>query len=327
MSTSIKINVLITALIAATNHPLDTQAQDNSELQLHYSNHYNHKWIDIDGVQAHYVESGKGDPFVLVHGGGASSSGEANYYDVIGPLGKMFHVIAPDVVGFGYTSPRGPEDYSGKSQGAFLVKFIEALNVGPVFLNGNSHGGYLVQYVAHERPDLVKRLIITNSLNGTFRIPPLPEGTSYIYAPGGHQYKERTIEQTKQTLENFYFHKDLVTDHRVQLVHDIYMRNYKYADMRGKAVSYSVEALNENLSYKGKHITEWAHKLSMPLLLMWSEPGSEISWGLSHFFRVPGAEMHLLPWSGHHLFADQRDRWIQVVTDWLSQEPPAPPSP
>ena len=86
-------------------------------------------------------------------------------------------------------------------------------------------------------------------------------------------------------------------------------------------------AINENLSYKGKHITEWAHKLSMPLLLMWSEPGSEISWGLSHFFRVPGAEMHLLPWSGHHLFADQRDRWIQVVTDWLSQEPPAPPSP
>ena len=269
---------------------------------------------------------GQGAPFVLIHGGGASSSGEVNYYDVIGPLGKKFHVIAPDIVGFGYTAPRGAQDYSGKAQGDHLVRFIEALDVGPVYLNGNSHGGYLVQYAALERPDLVRRLVITNSLNGTFPIPELPEGASYIYAPGGHQYSARTVEQTRASLARFYFHEDLVTEERVQLVHDIYMRNYGYADKRGRAVSYSVEASNTNLSYKGKHITEWAGELQMPVLLMWSEPGSKIEWGVAHFFRIPGAEMHLFPWSGHHLFADQRDRWLQVVTSWLNNEPARRPN-
>jgi 2-hydroxy-6-oxo-6-(2'-aminophenyl)hexa-2,4-dienoate hydrolase len=124
---------------------------------------YKVSYILVDGVKAHYIEAGTGDPLVLIHGGGAGSSGEANYGDVVVPLGKNFHAIAPDVIGFGFTEARGPEDYSGRAQGDFLVKFIEELDVGPVFLAGNSHGGFLSQYVAHGRPELVRRLIIINN--------------------------------------------------------------------------------------------------------------------------------------------------------------------
>ena len=290
------------------------------EPNLRETEDYKHSWIDVDGIKTHYVEAGGGPPFLLVHGGGASSSGEANYFDVIAPLSKTFHVIAPDVVGFGYTTPGGPEHYSGEAQGDHLTSFVESLDVGPVFMNGNSHGGFLVQYVALKRPDLVKRLVLTNSLNGTFRIPELPEGTPYIYAPGGHQYHERTVEDTRASLEAFYRHEELVTDERVNLVHDIYLRNHAYADARGRTVSASVESLNKNLSYQGKHITEWAGQLEMPVLLLWSEPGSKVEWGVAHWFRIPGAEMHLFPWSGHHVMADQRDRWVRVVTEWLLNE-------
>ena len=287
--------------------------------------HYKHSWIDVDGVNTHYIEAGEGEPVVLVHGGLAWSSGEANYGDVIGPLGKHFKAIALDMIGFGYTTPRGPQDYAGQAQADFLIRFIDALDVGPVFLAGNSHGGFLTQYVAHERPDLVRKLIITNSLNGTNPIPPQPEGRRYIYGPGGHQHQSQTVEQIRNMLERYYDHKDLVTEKRVQLVYDIHQKNYEFADERDKAVSHSVEATNENLSYKGKHISEWAGELEMPVLLLWSEPGSKIDWGLSHFFKIPGAEMHLFPWSGHHLFTDQGDRWVQVVTNWLKNEPARPP--
>ena len=57
------------------------------------------------------------------------------------------------------------------------------------------------------------------------------------------------------------------------------------------------------------------------MLLLWSEPGSKINWGLAHFFKIPGVEMHLFPWSGHHLFVDQSERWAQVVINWLKNEP------
>jgi pimeloyl-ACP methyl ester carboxylesterase len=91
----------------------------------------------------------------------------------------------------------------------------------------------------------------------------------------------------------------LVTHYYENLV-----KTVDYNDKRGKNVNYSVEAANRNLSYKGKHISEWGSELKIPLMLLWSEPGSKIEWGLNHFFRVPGSEMHLFPWSGHGLHRD-----------------------
>ena len=282
---------------------------------------YRHASIDVDGVEAHYIEAGEGEPFLLIHGGLAWSSGEANYAE----LSEHFRVIAPDVIGFGRTAPRGARDYSGQAQGDFLIGFIEALGLVPVSLTGNSHGGFLAQYIAHKRPDLVCRLVITNSLNGTVPIPSLPEGGGYIYAAGGHQYQAMTKDEIHTMLLSYYQHRELVTEARVDLVVDNYQRNWEYAHARGTAVSSSVDVLNRNLSYEGKHISERAKELQMPVLLMWSEPGSKIEWGLAHFLAVPGAEMHLLPWSGHHLFTDQSARWAQVVTDWLTNDPARPP--
>ena len=282
---------------------------------------YRHGTVDVDGVSAHYIEAGEGDPFVLIHGGLAWSSGEANFADVMEPLSKHFHVIAPDNIGFGRSTPRGERDYSGEAQASFLIGVIEALDLGPVFLMGNSHGGFLAQYITHARPNLVRKLVITNSLNGTVRIPELPEGSSYIYAPGGHQYRAQTKEEIRAMLERYYAHPELVTDERVELVYDNYARNWEYAHARGSTVSSSVEALNRNLSYRGRHISAWAPELDLPVLLMWSQPGSQIEWGLAAFFAIPGAEMHILPWSGHHLFTDQSERWARVVTEWLLSEP------
>jgi pimeloyl-ACP methyl ester carboxylesterase len=302
-------------LAAARDRPLQQDEPQFSEGKA-----YKHRWIDVDGVRTHYLEAGSGPTFVLVHGALPWESAEVNYGDVIGGLSKHFHVIAGDMVGYGYTKPRGPQDYTGQAQGEFLIHFMDALRLGPVFLTGSSHGGFLTQYVAHERPNMVKKLIITNSLNGTSaNRPPMSEAEK-------QPLPSQTKEQIRNMLERYYKHKDLVTEERVRLVHDVYQRNYKYSTLRSQTVFPSVERYNQNLSYKGKHISEWGGQLKMPLLLVWSEPGSRIEWGLEHLARVPGSEMHILPWSGHHLFTDQSARWVQIVTDWLLNAPARPPN-
>ncbi len=309
---------------SATRHadafPETMVTSGQSEPRFQDNKNYKHHWMDVDGVKAHYIEAGSGPVLILVHGALAWSSAEANYGNVVGPLSKHFRVIAPDVVGFGYTAPRGPQDYTGQAQGDFLIHFIEALHLGSIFIEGNSHGGFLTQYVVLERPGLVKKLIITNSLDGTSPNRPPMSDTEKI------PLQSQTEDQIRQMLLRYYKHSDLVTDERVRLVHDIYQRNYKYYNSRNAAVFTSNERYNQNLSYKGKHISEWGAQLKIPLLLVWSEPGSRLEWGLGYLARVPGSEMHILPWSGHHLFTDQSARWAQVVTDWLLNEPPRPPN-
>lgn len=286
---------------------------------------YRHRWIKVEGINAHYIEAGTGDPLILIHGGLPWSSGENNYSEVVGPLSDNFHVIAPDMPGFGYTAHRGPKDFSEQAKGDFLISLVIKLNLGPIFLAGNSIAGFCVQYLAHEHPDLVKKLIIINSLGGSSPIPELPEGKSYIFEPR-KRYKKLSIEDIKEMLLKYYTHKDLVTDERVKRTYEMYLRNYNYTNRKNTAVNYSVEASNNNRSYKGRHISEWANELKMPVLLTWSEPGSKIEWGLNLFHKIPGCEMHLFPWSGHHLFTDQSERWVSVVTNWLKKKPALPPN-
>ncbi len=179
--------------------------------------------------------------------------------------------------------------------------------------------------MAHNRPDLVKRLIISNSLNGTHPIPPIPEGQRYIYAAGGHQWKTPSRERISERLSQ-HFEPDEITEELITRYYENMKKTVDYNDKRGKTVSYSVEAANVNLSYNGRHISEWGSELKMPVMLLWSEPGSKIEWGLRHFFKVPGCEMHLFPWSVHGLHRDQVERWVQIVTVWLSDETARPPN-
>jgi pimeloyl-ACP methyl ester carboxylesterase len=279
-------------------------------------------WIDVDGVHTRYIEAGDGDPFVLIHGGGFWGTGWGPTIDY---LSDHFHAISPDIIGAGMTLGRGPEDYSGQAQGEFLIKFIEKIDLGPVYLSGQSHGGYLSQYIAHRRPDLVRRLIISNSLNGTHPIPPLPEGKIYVYGLKGHQYKKPTLQDIRRFLERYYEPED-ITDEMIKTKHKYLVKAREFADKRGKTVSFNPDASNINLSYRGKHISKWASELKIPVMLLWSEPGSKIDWALSHFFKVPGCEAHFFPWSGHGLHRDQVERWVQVATNWIMNPTAQPPN-
>ncbi len=287
--------------------------QNSKRPQLKDMMGYKQSWIDVDGVDTHYIEAGKGTPIVFVHGYGASSSGELNYGSVIAPLGKDFHTIAPDIVGFGYTTPRGTKDYTGQAQGDFLIRFLETLDVGPVHLGGNSHGGFLVQYVAHKRPDLIDRLIIINSMNGTY-----PRADDLTVTVGTRSYPSHTMDETRASIKRSGYN---FTEERVKKYHETYERNRVYHKERTSAEYNTGKNCNKNHSYKGKHIKEWAGELKMPVLLLWSQPGSRLSWGVDHFFKIPGAEMHVFPWCAHHIQTSQTDRFVQVLTNWLQNEP------
>jgi len=282
---------------------------------------YQHSRIDVDGVSAHFIEAGEGHPFVLLHGGGAGSCGETSYGDVVGPLGETFHAIALDNVGYGRTEARGPEDYWGQAQARFLIRFIETLDEGPVFVAGHSYGGFVSSYAALERPDLVERLILIDSLGGTFPIRPTLEGRGYFSGPAGVEVNEPTLDGTREKLKRYYFHQDVITDERVELRYEIASRNYEYAKRRSEVTGASLEAASKNRTYQDRHIADWADQLEMPVLLTWSSMHSHIHWGIYYLTRNPNAEMHIFPWSGHPVQTDQKDRWLEVVTGWLTNEP------
>jgi 2-hydroxymuconate-semialdehyde hydrolase len=273
-----------------------------------------HRYFDVQGMRVHCLEAGAGETVVLVHGGLVWCCAEMTYGAVLRPLSRAMHVLAVDLPGYGLTDTRGTRVWTATEQGEFLVTFLRQLQ-RPVHLAGNSHGGWLVQYVTHEAPEIVRRLVIINSLNGTSWIP---TGFSLPLLP-----PQRPSEaEVRRELAGFYVHQDIVTAERVQRTHDYVVLHYNEAKARQDALGHTPAEWNRNLIYKGSHISEHAGALRAPVLLTWSREnrGASPADAVAFYNRLNTAEMHVFTGAGHHVMTEYPERWTAVVRDFLSSD-------
>lgn len=101
-------------------------------------------------------ETGHGRPLVLLHGVGAN---RAIWRRVTPALAEDHHVIAPDLPGFGESSPAG-EGFELDTAAAALADRLAQCAGEPFDLLGNSLGGAVALSLASVRPDLVRRLVL-----------------------------------------------------------------------------------------------------------------------------------------------------------------------
>jgi len=108
-----------------------------------------------DGLRYVYLEGGKGEPLMLLHGFGADKD---NFTPVAGYLTKHYRVIIPDHIGFGESAHPVDADYSPPEQAKRLRVFAHALGVTSMHLGGSSMGGHIAMTYAALYPEEVKSL-------------------------------------------------------------------------------------------------------------------------------------------------------------------------
>ncbi|MVU80671.1 alpha/beta fold hydrolase [Nocardia sp. ET3-3] len=116
--------------------------------------------VRVGGRQIYFIEAGTGPTVVLLHGGGPGASGESNYSRNIEALAQCFHVIVPDMPGYGRSSKWiDPADPFGDLAGS-VGGLLDELGIASAHLIGNSYGGAAALRLAMDRPDKVNRLIL-----------------------------------------------------------------------------------------------------------------------------------------------------------------------
>jgi len=127
------------------------------------------------GARIRFVEAGDGRPLLLVHDYLAS---RVAWDDVLPRLSERFHVIAPDLPGFGESEKPPPSRYRYDFD-AFcesLVDLVAALGLGRVSLCGHALGGAVALTLAAAHPHIVEKLVLVNPLV----YPPRPDALSRI---------------------------------------------------------------------------------------------------------------------------------------------------
>ncbi|MEB3022117.1 alpha/beta fold hydrolase [[Mycobacterium] crassicus] len=160
------------------------------------------------GIRTNYLTAGTGEPVVLIHGSGPGVTAYANWRLTIPDLAKQFRVLAPDMVGFGYSERPDDVSYDVQTWADQVVGFLDALSIPKASLVGNSFGGAIALRVATGHPDRVDRLVLMGSVGVPFRI------TAGLDAAWGY---EPSVENMRRLLDVFAYSRELVTDELAQV--------------------------------------------------------------------------------------------------------------
>jgi 3-oxoadipate enol-lactonase len=113
-----------------------------------------------DELSIHYLERGRGEPLLLVHGLGGSG---ADWAFQVAALEHRFRIIVPDLPGSGHSLPPRSEYTIAGFAGA-LWQLMDHLKIAQPNIVGFSLGGAVALEMATLRPACVPKLGLINSL-------------------------------------------------------------------------------------------------------------------------------------------------------------------
>ena len=114
------------------------------------------KTLTLPGGETYvYLEGGRGEPTLLLHGFGANKD---NFTLVARYLKNSCHIIAPDHIGFGESSHPEDVSYSALAQAKRLHQFVQKLGLSEIHIGGSSMGGHIAMTYAALYPEEVKSM-------------------------------------------------------------------------------------------------------------------------------------------------------------------------
>lgn len=121
-----------------------------------FESHY----FDVGGAQMHYLDEGRGEPIVLLHG---NPTWSFYYRELVLGLRDRHRVIVPDHVGCGLSDKPGRYPYTLSTHIGNLERLLAHLGVEGVTLGVHDWGGPIGLGWAVRHPKLVARLVIFNT--------------------------------------------------------------------------------------------------------------------------------------------------------------------
>lgn len=264
------------------------------------------KSVSAAGILTNYHDVGEGAPVVMIHGSGPGVSAWANWRLNIGPLAQSRRVIAPDMVGFGFTERPANAAYGKELWLTHLLGFLDALGLEQIDLVGNSFGGGLALAFALRHPGRVRRLVLMGSVGLSFPITPGLDAV-WGYTP--------SLDNMKALLDIFAFSRALVTDELAELR---YAASTRPGFQESFSAMFPVPRQNgvDSLASTPEDIATLPHQT----LILHGREDKVIPVEVSErlFTLIPRAELHLFGQCGHWTQIEHGPRFNALVAEFLS---------
>lgn len=123
--------------------------------------------IHANGIDLHYVDRGKGEPLLLVHGIGGCGGQMGAIADA---LAQNYRLIIPDLRGHGW-STGSANSFTTLNASEDLAALLNSLGLRRVRAIGVSAGGMVLLHLATREPDRISSMVLVSTA------PRLPDQT------------------------------------------------------------------------------------------------------------------------------------------------------
>jgi pimeloyl-ACP methyl ester carboxylesterase len=267
--------------------------------------------IVANGIRTNYIEAGDPSlpPLILIHGSGPGVTAFANWNGVIPALSEHFHVLAPDMVGFGYTEvPKDVTDFTLDFWVDHIIGFLDALGIGQASFIGNSYGGALSLAVAARHPDRVRRFALMGAAGLKFE---MSEGLLNVW---GYEPSEANM---RKLMETFAYNPGLVTDAIVLSRHNASIRPGSH-EAFSRLFPEPRQAKLDRLATPEDDI----RSIQAPALIVHGREDVIVPVDVAYRFSalLPHSELHVFGECGHWTQIEKKDRFVEVVLPFLKAE-------
>ena len=294
--------------------PLDRISSD-----YNFAPHY----VDVFGSRMHYIDEGKGDPILLVHG---NATWSYVWRNVIPHLTPYARCVAPDLIGFGL-SDKPDIEYQWTEQADYLEEFIRKLGLKNITLVLNDFGISLAMRYAMRHERNVKGMAFFEGVFKTFKS--LEEAYTPDFRPLFKQF--RTGGEGGQgyqlLVDQNLFIEQLLPRAAGRELSEEELRRYRqpFRELRSRipiwrfARSVPIGGEPKDVWIAMTEAVEWFRQTNLPKLLFYATPGGLVTeefveWCRQNLKNLEvahvGPGVHYLTETSPHVIGRELVKWI-----------------
>jgi pimeloyl-ACP methyl ester carboxylesterase len=276
--------------------------------------------LTINGHRVACRTAGDGPVLLLVHGMAGSS---ATWSRVIPALAERFTIVAPDLLGHGWSArPRG--EYSLGAHANVLRDVLNALGHDRATFVGQSLGGGVVMQMAYQFPERCERLVLVSSgglgrevslLLRALTFPITEQVFRLVCNPGVRAAADRMADWLRQL------------GIQVTPAAEEMWRSYvSLADADRRWAFF--RTLRAVVDLGGQSVSA-ANRLylaaQMPTLIVWGaqDPFIPVEHAVASHAAIPGSRLEIFEDVGHFPHCEAAARFAEVLVDFMTSTAPA----
>jgi 2-hydroxymuconate-semialdehyde hydrolase len=270
--------------------------------------------IQTGDYQSFIHEGGEtsSETIIFLHGSGPGVSAKSNWQHILPHFNGDFHVVAPDIFGFGSTDH--PEAYP--KNGAEWMKerinqvlaLMDELGVEKAHLVGNSLGGVIALHLLMYAPERFDRVVLMGAGGGlTEPTPELAKLASF--------HKDPDPVAFKNLLSWFLYDKSILEDELEKIVAERLELFLKPEVRRSYEENFSKSHLSDMLVPPSA-----LKQMDHPILLIHGHADRfvPLQSSLNVMDYLPNAQLHIFKRCGHWAQVEQKERFIKLTSDFFN---------